>query len=139
MSGFADGAHVFLVEDDDQDAFLFEKMLREEAGAANIERAVEGRAALDALKGSERDPDCIVLDLRLSGEDGLWLLDRLLEDDDLARIPVIVFSGDAARLERACASFNNVVSSVRKPQTLDDYRSALAIVGAILGAAVARA
>ncbi len=33
---------VLLVEDDDQDAFLFEKMLREEAGAAEIVRAVEG-------------------------------------------------------------------------------------------------
>ena len=138
MAGFADGAHVFLVEDDDQDAFLFEKMLREEAGAARTERAVEGRSALEALNKADALPDCIVLDLRLSGEDGLWLLDRLLEDERLARIPVIVFSGDAARLERACASFANVVSSVRKPQTLDDYRSALAIVGAILGAAVSR-
>lgn len=138
MAGFADGAHVFLVEDDDQDAFLFEKMLREEAGAAKIERTVEGRSALEALKAADALPHCIVLDLRLSGEDGLWLLDRLLEDDALARIPVIVFSGDAARLERACASFSNVVSSVRKPQTLDEYRSALAIVGAILGAAVSR-
>ncbi len=138
MAGFADGAHVFLVEDDDQDAFLFEKMLREEAGAAKIERAVEGRSALAALTKAETLPDCIVLDLRLSGEDGLWLLDRLLEDERLARLPVILFSGDAARLQRACASFPNVVSSVRKPQTLDDYRSALAIVGAILGAAVSR-
>lgn len=138
MANFADGAHVFLVEDDDQDAFLFEKMLREEAGAARIERAVEGRSALEALKAGDTQPDCIVLDLRLSGEDGLWLLDRLLEDEALARLPVIVFSGDAARLERACASFANVVSSVRKPQTLEEYRSALAIVGAILGAAVSR-
>ncbi len=139
MAGFADGAHVFLVEDDDQDAFLFEKMLREEAGAAAIDRAVEGRGALDSLKAGDNAPDCIVLDLNLAGEDGLWLLDRLLEDEALSRIPVIVFSGDAARLERACASFSNVVSSVRKPKTLDDYRSALAIVGAILGAAVSRA
>ena len=139
MAGFADGAHVLLVEDDDQDAFLFEKMLREEAGAATIDRALEGAGALEGLKASDAAPDCIVLDLNLAGQDGLWLLDRLLEDEALSRIPVIVFSGDAARLERACASFANVVSSVKKPQTLDDYRSALAIVAAILGAAVSRA
>lgn len=131
-------AVIFLVEDDDQDAFLFEKMLREEAGAATIKRAVEGRAAFEAINGDGRRPDCIVLDLNLSGEDGLWLLDRLLEDEELARIPVIVFSGDAARLQRASSAFTNVVSSVRKPQTLEDYRAALTIVAAILNAALAQ-
>ena len=131
-------AVVFLVEDDDQDAFLFEKMLREEAGAAEISRAVEGRAALNSLQTGSHHPDCIVLDLNLAGEDGLWLLDRLLEDGELSKIPVIVFSGDAVRLQRASADFSNVVSSVRKPQTLDDYRAALTIVAAILNAALAR-
>lgn len=126
---------VLLVEDDDQDAFLFEKMLREEAGAARIMRAVEGAQALETARAAERC-DCIVLDLRLAGEDGLWLLDRLLEDDALSRIPVIVFSGDAERLQRACATFPNVVSSVRKPETLEQYRTALTIVAAILQAAV---
>lgn len=129
------GPSVLLVEDDDQDAFLFEKMLREEAGAASIVRAVEGRSA-KRLLDEGLTPHCIVLDLRLAGEDGLWLLDRLLEQDRLARIPVIVFSGDAARLERACASFPNVVSSVRKPETLAQYRAALTIVGSILYAVV---
>ncbi|MCC5995826.1 MAG: response regulator [Oceanicaulis sp.] len=129
------GARVLLVEDDEQDAFLFSKMLREEAGAARIDRAVEGGAALQMLRDGPA-PDCIVLDLRLTGEDGLWLLDRLLENEALARIPVIVFSGDLQRLQRASSSFPNVVSSVRKPETLEQYRAALAIVAAILKAAV---
>lgn len=126
---------VLLVEDDDQDAFLFERMLREESGAAQITRAREGRTAFENVSQSGA-PDCIVLDLRLSGEDGLWLLDRLLADEALARIPVIVFSGDAVRLQRACADFPNVISSIRKPETLDQYRAALSIVNATLGAAV---
>ena len=137
MAAAAGDTRVLLVEDDDQDAFLFEKMLREEAGAAVITRAVEGRAALETLKGPDA-AHCIVLDLRLAGEDGLWLLDQLLGDAALARIPVIVFSGDAGRLQRACADFPNVVSSIRKPETLEQYRAALAIVTATLGAAVSR-
>ena len=138
MTTAAYDAAVLLVEDDDKDALLFEKMLREQAGAAEISRAVEGRAAFDTVSAAARKPDCIVLDLNLSGEDGLWLLDRLLEDEALARIPVIVFSGDAARLQRASADFANVVSSVRKPQTLADYRAALTIVAAILNSVVKR-
>lgn len=135
MNNSSDQTRVLLVEDDDQDAFLFEKMLREDAGAAEIHRAVEGRAAFEIITETGA-PDCIVLDLRLSGEDGLWLLDRLLEDEALARVPVIVFSGDAGRLQRACADFPNVISSIRKPETLEQYRTALAIVNATLGAAV---
>ncbi|MGX6646736.1 response regulator [Maricaulaceae bacterium MS644] len=127
---------ILLVEDDDQDAFLFEKMLREEAGATDIVRAVEGRGAYDAVKDEASAPDCIVLDLRLSGEDGLWLLDRLLDNEELARIPVIVFSGDTTRIQRACSEFPNVVSSVRKPETLEQYRTALTIVAATLQAAL---
>ena len=126
---------VLLVEDDDQDACLFELMLREEAATAAFFRAVEGRAALTSLTAGLL-PDCIVLDLRLAGEDGLWLLDRLLEKEETARIPVIVFSGDAERLQRACSEFRNVISSIRKPETLDQYRAALTIVAATLGAAV---
>lgn len=125
---------ILLVEDDDQEAFLFEKMLREEAGATDIVRAEEGRSAFETLQRAA--PDCIVLDLRLSGEDGLWLLDKLLENEVHARIPVIVFSGDTARLQRAASEFPNVVSSVRKPETLEQYRIALTIVAATLHAAL---
>ncbi|MEQ8433732.1 MAG: response regulator [Oceanicaulis sp.] len=136
MSDAPAQTRILLVEDDDQDAFLFEKMLREEAGATDIVRAVEGRGAYDAVKDEASAPDCIVLDLRLSGEDGLWLLDRLLDNEALARIPVIVFSGDTTRMQRACSEFPNVVSSVRKPETLEQYRTALTIVAATLQAAL---
>jgi CheY-like chemotaxis protein len=129
---------VFLVEDDDQDAFPFKKMLREEAEATQIDRAIEGQKALELLQSYEEAelPHCIVMDLRLAGEDGLWLLDRLLENEALARIPVIVFSGDVDRLQRAASSFANVISSVRKPETLEQYRTALTIVTAIMRASV---
>ena len=65
---------LLLVEDDDQEAFLFEKMLREESGAAVIDRAVEGEQTLDLVR-SNPDYDCIVLDLKLAGEDGVVLFE----------------------------------------------------------------
>lgn len=126
---------LLLVEDDDQEAFLFEKMLREEAGAASIDRAIKGEQALDCVRANPYY-DCIVLDLKLSGEDGVWVLEQLSSDKALSHIPVIVFSGDTDRLSQACSGFNNVVSSVRKPETLEQYRAALTIVMAILHAAV---
>ena len=126
---------LLLVEDDDQEAFLFEKMLREESGAAVIDRAVEGEQTLDLVR-SNPDYDCIVRDLKLAGEDGVWVLEQLSQNPAYSHIPVIVFSGDAERLQQACSQYANVVSSVRKPETLEQYRAALTIVMAILHAAL---
>jgi CheY-like chemotaxis protein len=126
---------LLLVEDDDQEAFLFEKMLREESGAAVIDRAVEGQQTLELVRANP-DYDCIVLDLKLAGEDGVWVLEQLSQSPEISHIPVIVFSGDTERLQQACSQYANVVSSVRKPETLEQYRSALTIVMAILHAAL---
>ena len=60
----------------------------------------------------------------------------MAQDDVLSHIPVIVFSGDSERLQQVCSRYDNVVSSVRKPETLEQYRAALTIVMAILQAAV---
>ena len=43
---------LLLVEDDDQEAFLFEKMLREESGAAVIDRAIEGEQTLALVRAN---------------------------------------------------------------------------------------
>lgn len=126
---------LLLVEDDDQEAFLFEKMLREEAGAASIDRAIKGEQALELVRANPHY-DCVVLDLKLSGEDGVWVLEQISQDEVLSHIPVIVFSGDSERLQQVCSRYDNVVSSVRKPETLEQYRAALTIVMAILQAAV---
>ncbi|WP_019961129.1 response regulator [Woodsholea maritima] len=128
---------VLLVEDDDQDALLFERVLRDQSPRARLVRATQGGEALEILKNNELDqPDCIVLDLKLKGEDGIWVLQGLLNDQSLDTIPVIVFSGNPERMRIASSAFNNVASLVRKPQSLEDYSAALLIVCSILQTAV---
>ncbi|EOM76308.1 DNA-binding response regulator [Rhodococcus rhodnii] len=51
--------------------------------------AADGREAADFLAGTER-PDVVLLDLRMPGYDGLWLLDRLRERGDT--VPVLVLT-----------------------------------------------
>ncbi|MEO1039829.1 MAG: response regulator [Pseudomonadota bacterium] len=125
-------ASILLVEDDDQDAFLFAEALREVAPEACFDHVKDAQTALQRAASA----DCIVLDLNLGAQDGLWLLDQLLGDDRLRTLPVIVFSGDVGRMSRASSAFSNVAASVRKPNTMDDYASALHIVLAVLQAAV---
>ncbi|MGY6660722.1 MAG: response regulator [Glycocaulis sp.] len=131
-------ARILLIEDDDTEAELFAGMLVRKSPECTVSRAASGRAALAQLASSPL-PDCVVLDLRLPGEDGIWILERLLESPEWRAIPVIVFSGDVSRLGPASSQYPNVASSVRKPHSVEEYEAALLIVCAIVGATVSAA
>lgn len=131
-------ARILLVEDDDTEADLFAGMLIRKSPECTVLRASSGREALSLL-GSAPLPDCVVLDLRLPGEDGIWILERLLESPEWRAIPVIVFSGDVSRLGPASSQYPNVASSVRKPHSVEEYEATLLIVCAIVGATVSAA
>jgi CheY-like chemotaxis protein len=53
----------------------------------------DGREALAALRGRERNPAVIVLDLEMPGMTGWEFRAEQLRDPRLARIPVVVASG----------------------------------------------
>ena len=128
---------VLLVEDDDQDALLFEHMLRDQSPRARLLRMSHGGEVIEYLQDPQKDrPDCIVLDLKLKGEDGIWVLQGLLGDESLSGVPVIVFSGNTERMRIAASAFDNVASLIRKPKTLDEYKAALLIVCSVLQAVV---
>lgn len=138
MGGTTQPARILLIEDDDTEAELFAGMLVRKSPECTVSRAASGRAALEQLASGPL-PDCVVLDLRLPGEDGIWILERLLESPDWRAIPVIVFSGDVSRLGPASSQYPNVASSVRKPHSVEEYEAALLIVCAIVGATVSAA
>lgn len=127
--------HILLVEDDDTEAELFARMVTRKTPDCQVTRAASGRETLDTLEAGSL-PDCLVLDLRLPGEDGIWILERLLERPEWRAIPVIVFSGDVSRLGPASSQYPNVASSVRKPHSVEEYEATLLIVCAIIGATV---
>lgn len=141
MAELTHSPRILLVEDDDTEAALFSRMVQKHILEARIDRATSGEDAMVALHASNAAslPDCIVLDLRLPGEDGIWMLERLLESPDLKSIPVIVFSGDVSRLGPASSQYPNVASSVRKPHSVEEYEATLLIVSAIVRATVSDA
>lgn len=138
MGDFTQTPRVLLVEDDDTEAALFARMALRKSPECVVARAASGKQAIEVLQ-SEPLPDCVVLDLRMPGEDGIWVLERLLETPEWRTIPVIVFSGDVSRLGPASSQYPNVASSVRKPHSVEEYEATLLIVCAIIGATVSAA
>jgi CheY-like chemotaxis protein/two-component sensor histidine kinase len=84
-----------------------------------------GSGALSTLR--ESPCDCVVLDLRLPDMSGFEVLDRIRNDDQLANVPVVVFTGrelsaeEDAELHTMARSI--VVKGVESPERLLDETS----------------
>jgi HAMP domain-containing protein/CheY-like chemotaxis protein len=81
-----------------------------------------GGEAIATLR--EMPADCVVLDLRLPDMSGFEVLERIRDDDDLANVPVVVFTGrelspeEDAQLHTMARSV--VVKGVESPERLLD-------------------
>ncbi len=81
-----------------------------------------GAEAIELLR--DMPADCVVLDLRLPDMSGFEVLERIRDDDDLANVPVVVFTGrelspeEDAQLHTMARSV--VVKGVESPERLLD-------------------
>jgi signal transduction histidine kinase len=80
-----------LIVDDNAD--MRDYLRRVLAPYFQVQRAVDGLSALEAVRAQR--PDIIVSDVMMPGLDGLGLIQRLREDPDLRAIPIILLSAQA--------------------------------------------
>ncbi len=111
---------VLLIDDDATAREPLEELLRLEG--VDVVLAVDGAEAHEHLRTGAR-PCVIVLDLRMPGMDGFEFRAEQLRDPALARIPVIVMSGDGLVDERALEL--GVDEYLRKPIDVDQFISAI--------------
>lgn len=104
MSGMARRRpfEVLLVEDNPGDVRLVREAFREGKVPKRIQVAEDGVQALAHLRNRKEDgamcrPDLILLDLNLPKKNGHEVLAEIRADDQLKRIPVIVFTSSAAQ------------------------------------------
>ena len=93
-----------------------------------IDEAGDGVAALAVLRA--RPFDLAIIDINMPNMNGLELIDALAADEQLARVPIVVVSTEASKLQLA-AFRDGGIRFVRKP--FDPERLLEAIVGALGG------
>ena len=96
-------ATILHVEDDSNDALLFQHACRRAGMDVNLQVAADGEEALAYLKGADQFnnrethplPNLVVLDLKLPRVNGFDVLAWLRNEQKLRRLPVIVLTSSS--------------------------------------------
>ncbi len=104
-------AHILVVDDDDIVAEHAAQVLMNAGLACGW--VSDAKSAMDVLK--KREPDLILLDQNMPGENGTTLLRRLRNSTRFFDIPVIMLTGVQGVREEHIAYYNGAQDYIRKP------------------------
>jgi CheY-like chemotaxis protein len=132
-------AVILVTEDDGGHATLIKKNLRRGGISGEIIRFKDGQEVLDFLQRNgdgphmqPRTPYILILDIRMPAVDGVEVLRRVKEDDELKRIPVImVTTTDDPREVDLCHRLG-CSNYIAKPVDYDRFATAIQQLGAFL-------
>jgi signal transduction histidine kinase/ActR/RegA family two-component response regulator len=122
-----EGVRVMVVEDDPNTLEMLTEAL--ESGGAHVTAADSARRALDRIESAQ--PDVIVSDIAMPGEDGLWLMHRIRTlPGREGRTPAIALTALARKEDRARALSAGFQMHLAKPIRVEDLRHVVAALAA---------
>jgi two-component system response regulator len=126
LANAARTAEILLVEDNDDDAELTQRGLRQAKLAINLHRVADGEECLAFLRkeGSYAHaptPDLVLLDLNMPRMDGLEVLEEINRDERLRHLPVVVMTSSAAESDVLKSYELRCSSYVVKPIDFDAF------------------
>ena len=127
---------VLVVEDNPDDVEIARRGFARSKVACDLLVLRDGQEVLDALfappssgQGPAPRPDFILLDIKLPKVDGLEVLKRLRDSEELSVIPVVMLTS-SGRDEDVNTSYRLGVNSyIQKPVTFDRFLEALEVLG----------
>lgn len=120
--------HILLVDDNEIDLFLHEKLIRLSGIGERVDAFTTAREALAYLEKNEKQPDIILLDIQMPEMDGFDFLKayEAIEglNHDLTRIYMVSSSLDFSDISKAKA--NPLVSEfIKKPLNVRELKEIL--------------
>lgn len=130
---------ILLAEDDEGHAILIQDSLSENRLLNEIDHVKDGEEALDYLyrrNGYENSifvkPDIILLDINMPKVDGLEVLAKIKQDDDLKNIPVIMLTTTDNPREIDKSYKLGANSYITKPVVFDNFIEKITKLGMFL-------
>lgn len=124
---------ILLIEDNDQDAELSMRALREYNMGNKIIRLIDGQEAMDYFfspKSKENEiPRLILLDIKLPGINGLEVLKSLKSHDATRQIPVVILTSSTEEKDIQTCYHLGVNSYISKPVEFDSFLNTMKTLG----------
>jgi CheY-like chemotaxis protein len=122
---------ILIVDDSDADVALFEQLLASKNPSAVVHSAGSSDEAESYVRigdGSTPDIDLVIIDLSMPKEGGLAILKRIKSDQDLRRIPVIIFSGSESERDVERAYELGANSYLVKPVEFEEFKRVVGFI-----------
>lgn len=107
------GLHVLVVEDNALNRQIADELLRAEG--ASVQLAEGGEAGIDAVRGTARPFDAVLMDLQMPDMDGLEACRRLRADSRFASLPIIAMTANVSPADRQACLEAGMNDHVGKP------------------------
>lgn len=123
-------AHILLVEDNEGDILLTLDAFEDSKLKTKVSVARNGQEAIDFLykKGefsNAQKPDLILLDINIPIFNGFEVLEKIKQEEDLKKIPVIMLTTSSYQKDIDKAYQNYCNSYVIKPLDMKDFMDAI--------------
>ena len=107
------GKKIVIIDDTEMLLIFAEDVLATADSELQIAKAFTGTDGLTQIENIL--PDLVLLDYSLPDINGDEVCRRLLQNEQTARIPVLMMSGHVAQMNAAAARFKNIVETIEKP------------------------
>jgi len=121
-------AHILLIDDDEDDQFIFKKALGEVAPGYICQVSNSGPEGLFELKTGISNPEIIFLDLNMPLMNGFEFLAILKSDAKYAGIPVIIFSTSDSPADKRRAKEMGAINFITKTCEIRELKRDLALL-----------
>jgi CheY-like chemotaxis protein len=120
---------ILMADDDDDDFLLAQKALKQSKLLNTLHRVKDGEELLEYLRGKDRRPGVVLLDLNMPRKDGREALKEIKSDPALCDIPVIVFTTSKAEEDIFKSYQLGVNSFITKPVTFESLIQVMQALG----------
>lgn len=120
---------ILMADDDDDDFLLAQKALKQSKLLNTLKRVKDGEELLEYLRGKDRRPGVVLLDLNMPRKDGREALKEIKGDPELCDIPVIIFTTSKAEEDIFKSYQLGVNSFITKPVTFESLIQVMQTLG----------
>jgi len=113
---------ILIIDDNEDDVLLTKLILLKTGRDFKTEVALSGEAGLALIRGGKTPPKLILLDLKMPQMDGIEVLCKIREDENLSSIPVVIVTHSDLISDEQASANAGADSFLHKKTDLDQFK-----------------